>query len=86
MGTETTMSSMTTSKVQTRGREAAVGMTWDDFKALMREELCPNNKMQKMETEFWKQVLQLLSDDPREVRDFVNVSIRLKLQTTSLSS
>nr|GEY47107.1 hypothetical protein [Tanacetum cinerariifolium] len=41
------------SQVQTRGREAAVGMTWDDFKALMREELCPNNKMQKMEIEFW---------------------------------
>ncbi|GKB24351.1 reverse transcriptase domain-containing protein [Tanacetum coccineum] len=40
-------------EVQTRGREAAVGMTWEDFKALMREELCPNNEMQKLETEFW---------------------------------
>nr|GEX75179.1 hypothetical protein [Tanacetum cinerariifolium] len=25
----------------------------EDFKALMREELCPNNEMQKLETEFW---------------------------------
>ncbi|GKB13167.1 hypothetical protein Tco_0847090, partial [Tanacetum coccineum] len=25
----------------------------DNQKALMREELCPNNKMQKLETEFW---------------------------------
>nr|GEZ02366.1 putative reverse transcriptase domain-containing protein [Tanacetum cinerariifolium] len=32
-------------EVQTRGREAAVGMTWEDFKALMREEFCPNNEM-----------------------------------------
>ncbi|GJU37907.1 hypothetical protein Tco_1186261 [Tanacetum coccineum] len=39
--------------VQTRGREAAVGMTWEDFKALMREEFCPNNEMQKLELEFW---------------------------------
>ncbi|GJT32465.1 putative reverse transcriptase domain-containing protein [Tanacetum coccineum] len=39
--------------VQTRGREAAVGMTLEDFKALMREELCLNNEMQKLESEFW---------------------------------
>ncbi|GJT75563.1 putative reverse transcriptase domain-containing protein [Tanacetum coccineum] len=40
-------------KVQTRGREAAVGMAWEDFKLLLREEFCPNNEMQKLETEFW---------------------------------
>ncbi|GJS97207.1 putative reverse transcriptase domain-containing protein [Tanacetum coccineum] len=40
------------SQVQARGREATVGMTWEDFKTLMREELCPNNEMQKLETEF----------------------------------
>ncbi|GJY75906.1 reverse transcriptase domain-containing protein [Tanacetum coccineum] len=40
-------------QVQTRGREAVVGMTWEDFKALMREEFFPNNKMQKLESEFW---------------------------------
>ncbi|GKA59029.1 putative nucleotidyltransferase, ribonuclease H [Tanacetum coccineum] len=34
-------------------KEAAVGMTWEDFKVLMRKELCPNNEMQKLETEFW---------------------------------
>ncbi|GJV64218.1 putative reverse transcriptase domain-containing protein [Tanacetum coccineum] len=39
------------SQVQTRGREAAIGMTWEDFKVLMREELCPNNEMQKLEAE-----------------------------------
>nr|GEW79795.1 reverse transcriptase domain-containing protein [Tanacetum cinerariifolium] len=40
-------------QVQTRGREAAVGMTWEDFKTLTREEFCPNNEMQKLETKFW---------------------------------
>ncbi|GJU43845.1 hypothetical protein Tco_1201111 [Tanacetum coccineum] len=28
-------------------------MTWEDFKTLTRDELCLNNKMQKLETEFW---------------------------------
>ncbi|GJT48676.1 putative reverse transcriptase domain-containing protein [Tanacetum coccineum] len=38
---------------QTRSREAVVGITWEDFKTLMREEFYPNNEMQKLETEFW---------------------------------
>ncbi|GKG49632.1 reverse transcriptase domain-containing protein, partial [Tanacetum coccineum] len=37
----------------TKGREAAVGMTWEDFKVLMSKEFYPNNEMQKLETEFW---------------------------------
>ncbi|GKB16521.1 putative reverse transcriptase domain-containing protein [Tanacetum coccineum] len=44
-------------QVNTRGREAAVGMTWEDFKTLKRDELCPNNEMQKLETEFWCHVM-----------------------------
>ncbi|GJZ37286.1 hypothetical protein Tco_0583477 [Tanacetum coccineum] len=40
-------------KVQTRGREAAVGITWEDFTTLAREELCLNNEIKKLETEFW---------------------------------
>ncbi|GJS55909.1 putative reverse transcriptase domain-containing protein [Tanacetum coccineum] len=36
-------------QVQTRGREAAVGMTCEDFKDLMRKEFCPNNEIQKLE-------------------------------------
>nr|GEV59318.1 reverse transcriptase domain-containing protein [Tanacetum cinerariifolium] len=38
-------------------KEATVGMTWEDFKALMREEFYLNNKMQKLETEFWCHVV-----------------------------
>ncbi|GKF59652.1 reverse transcriptase domain-containing protein, partial [Tanacetum coccineum] len=37
----------------TRGREFIVGITWEDFKTLAREEFCLNNEMQKLETEFW---------------------------------
>ncbi|GKA99429.1 putative reverse transcriptase domain-containing protein [Tanacetum coccineum] len=40
-------------QVQTRGQETVVSMTWEDFKVLIRKELCPNNEMQKLETEFW---------------------------------
>nr|GEY37340.1 putative reverse transcriptase domain-containing protein [Tanacetum cinerariifolium] len=35
------------------GREATVGMTWEDFKGLMRKEFCLNNELQKLESEFW---------------------------------
>ncbi|GJT82876.1 reverse transcriptase domain-containing protein [Tanacetum coccineum] len=39
--------------IHTRSREAAVGMSWEDFKYLTREKFCPVNEMQKLETEFW---------------------------------
>ncbi|GKC15537.1 putative reverse transcriptase domain-containing protein [Tanacetum coccineum] len=38
---------------QARGREAAIGMSWADFKALLVEEFCPSNEMEKLENEFW---------------------------------
>ncbi|GKC58919.1 reverse transcriptase domain-containing protein [Tanacetum coccineum] len=41
------------SQIHTRGQEAAIGMSWEDFKTLNREELCPSNEMQKLETELW---------------------------------
>ncbi|GJX91051.1 reverse transcriptase domain-containing protein [Tanacetum coccineum] len=40
-------------EVRTRGHEAAVGMTCEYFKALMKEEYYPSNEMQKLETELW---------------------------------
>ncbi|GJS05208.1 putative reverse transcriptase domain-containing protein [Tanacetum coccineum] len=40
-------------QIQARGREAANGMLWTDFKALLVEEFCPSNEMEKLETEFW---------------------------------
>nr|GEW32128.1 retrovirus-related Pol polyprotein from transposon TNT 1-94 [Tanacetum cinerariifolium] len=40
-------------EVQTRVREVAVGMTWEDFMDFIRLEFYPNNEMQKLETKFW---------------------------------
>ncbi|GKG02551.1 hypothetical protein Tco_0310187, partial [Tanacetum coccineum] len=39
-------------QVQVRGREAAIGMSWTDFKPLLVEEFSPSNKMEKLENEF----------------------------------
>ncbi|GKB75694.1 putative reverse transcriptase domain-containing protein, partial [Tanacetum coccineum] len=39
--------------VQTRGRAAAITQPWEDFKKLLREEYCPDDEIQKLETEFW---------------------------------
>ncbi|GJS58070.1 hypothetical protein Tco_0652854 [Tanacetum coccineum] len=35
-------------QVQVRGREAAMGMTWVEFKVLLVEEFCPSNEMEKL--------------------------------------
>ncbi|GKE08658.1 putative reverse transcriptase domain-containing protein, partial [Tanacetum coccineum] len=40
-------------QIQARGHEAAIGMSWTDFKALLVEEFCPSNEMEKLESEFW---------------------------------
>ncbi|GJU58834.1 putative reverse transcriptase domain-containing protein [Tanacetum coccineum] len=40
-------------QVQARGREAANDMSWNDFKALLVEEFCPSNEMERLENEFW---------------------------------
>ncbi|GJV23935.1 reverse transcriptase domain-containing protein [Tanacetum coccineum] len=40
-------------QVQARGREATIGMSWTDFKALLVEEFCPSNEIEKLESEFW---------------------------------
>ncbi|GJY11253.1 putative reverse transcriptase domain-containing protein [Tanacetum coccineum] len=40
-------------QIQARGREAAIGMTWNDFKALLVEEFCPSNEMERLENDFW---------------------------------
>ncbi|GJY80893.1 reverse transcriptase domain-containing protein [Tanacetum coccineum] len=40
-------------QIQARGHEAALGMTWEEFKALLVEEFYPSNEMEKLEYEFW---------------------------------
>ncbi|GJW55902.1 putative reverse transcriptase domain-containing protein [Tanacetum coccineum] len=41
------------SEIRTWGREAAVGMSWEDFKTLTKEEIFSSNEMQKLETKLW---------------------------------
>nr|GEW76187.1 reverse transcriptase domain-containing protein [Tanacetum cinerariifolium] len=45
------------SQIHARSQEAVVGMSWKDFKTLTREEFCPVNEMQKLETEFWNHAM-----------------------------
>ncbi|GJU32374.1 putative reverse transcriptase domain-containing protein [Tanacetum coccineum] len=40
-------------QVQARVCVAAMAMTWNDFKALIVEEFCLSNEMEKLENEFW---------------------------------
>nr|GEW52625.1 putative reverse transcriptase domain-containing protein [Tanacetum cinerariifolium] len=40
-------------EISTQVREAAVGMYWEDFRTLTREEFCLSNEMQKLETKLW---------------------------------
>nr|GEY01741.1 Gag-Pol polyprotein [Tanacetum cinerariifolium] len=40
-------------QVQAKGHEATIGMSWADFKALLVEEFCPSNEMEKLESKFW---------------------------------
>nr|GFB00923.1 reverse transcriptase domain-containing protein [Tanacetum cinerariifolium] len=50
-------------QVQARGREAAIGMSWADFKALLVEEFCPSNEMKKLEFEFWNHKIVVANHD-----------------------
>nr|GEY75414.1 reverse transcriptase domain-containing protein [Tanacetum cinerariifolium] len=37
--------------------DGKAGMSWEDFKSLTREEFCPSNEMQKLETELWNHTM-----------------------------
>ncbi|GJR45466.1 putative reverse transcriptase domain-containing protein [Tanacetum coccineum] len=39
-------------QVQAIGREAAIGMSWNDFRVLLVEEFFPSNEMEKLENEY----------------------------------
>nr|GFB27470.1 hypothetical protein [Tanacetum cinerariifolium] len=38
--------------VQTRGRAAAIAQSWEGFKKLLMEEYCPDDEVEKLESEF----------------------------------
>ncbi|GKA02457.1 putative reverse transcriptase domain-containing protein [Tanacetum coccineum] len=45
------------SQIHTQGREATIGMSWEEFKILSREVIFPSNEMQKLEIELWNHVM-----------------------------
>ncbi|XP_024962141.1 uncharacterized protein LOC112502464 [Cynara cardunculus var. scolymus] len=47
--------------VQTRGREAANRLPWEEFKKLLKEEYCPISELQKLEMELWN--VEMKGDD-----------------------
>nr|GEW46068.1 reverse transcriptase domain-containing protein [Tanacetum cinerariifolium] len=44
-------------QVQARGREAAIGMSWVEFKVLLVKEFCLSNKMKKVDSEFYNHTM-----------------------------
>ncbi|KAD4385720.1 hypothetical protein E3N88_25889 [Mikania micrantha] len=44
-------------QVQTRGRDEALSMPWEDFKTMLRAEFCPRNELKKVETELLNLVM-----------------------------
>nr|GEV08998.1 reverse transcriptase domain-containing protein [Tanacetum cinerariifolium] len=48
-------------KIRTRGREAVVGMSWEDFRTLTRKKFYSSNEMQKLETKLWNHAWSGLS-------------------------
>ncbi|KAD5508273.1 hypothetical protein E3N88_15976 [Mikania micrantha] len=44
-------------QVQTRGRDEALSMPWEEFKLLLRVEFCPRNELKKVKTELLNHVM-----------------------------
>ncbi|KAJ9544641.1 LOW QUALITY PROTEIN: hypothetical protein OSB04_024348 [Centaurea solstitialis] len=55
-------------QVQTRGREAAYNLSWEDFKKLLIEEYCPKSELQKLEAEFWNHTMKGMDVDKHRAR------------------
>ncbi|GJT43733.1 hypothetical protein Tco_0952448 [Tanacetum coccineum] len=71
------------SQIHTRGREAVVGMSWEDFKTLTMEEFFPSNEMQKLEIKLWNHAMVgaghaalLTSNNPRFIMDDPNITMK----------
>ncbi|GKE18934.1 reverse transcriptase domain-containing protein [Tanacetum coccineum] len=45
------------SQIRTLSQEVIVTMSWNDFKFIMIQEVCPSHEMQKLETELWNHVM-----------------------------
>ncbi|GKB40279.1 putative reverse transcriptase domain-containing protein [Tanacetum coccineum] len=71
-------------QIQARGHEAAVGMTWNDFKALLVEEFCPSNKMERLENEFWNHKMRYVAGLAHEIRGMLKATQPTTIQDAIL--
>ncbi|GJV57197.1 putative reverse transcriptase domain-containing protein [Tanacetum coccineum] len=75
------------SQIHTRGREAAVGMSWEDFKTLTIEELCQSNEMQNLENKLYNHAMvraghaaytdrfhELARTEPKTIQNVVQIA------------
>ncbi|GJR09475.1 retrovirus-related pol polyprotein from transposon TNT 1-94 [Tanacetum coccineum] len=65
------------SHIRTLGQQVAVGMSWDNFKVLMREEFCPSNETQKLETELWNHTMirgMVAATEPSTIQKAVQIA------------
>ncbi|GJZ86374.1 putative reverse transcriptase domain-containing protein [Tanacetum coccineum] len=60
--------------------DSFVGMSWEDFKILTREEFCPSNEMQKLETELWNHAMvgaghgMVAATEPKTIQKAVQIA------------
>ncbi|GJT36336.1 putative reverse transcriptase domain-containing protein, partial [Tanacetum coccineum] len=73
-------------QVQARGREAAIGMSWNDFKALLVEEFCPSNEMEKLENEFWNTLMRYIHGLAPQIRGMLRATQPTIIQSAILTA
>nr|GEW57968.1 putative reverse transcriptase domain, ribonuclease H-like domain, aspartic peptidase domain protein [Tanacetum cinerariifolium] len=74
-------------QVQARGREATIGMSWNDFKVLLIEELCPSNKMEKLDNEFFNHTMRIkryINGLAPQIRGMLRAAQSATIQSTIL--
>ncbi|GJU05887.1 putative reverse transcriptase domain-containing protein, partial [Tanacetum coccineum] len=70
--------------VQARGRATTIGMSWTDFKALLTEELCPSNEIDKLESEFWNHKMRYIAGLAPEIRGMLRATQPTTVQSVIL--
>ena len=72
------------SEKRTRGADAALALSWEEFKTIMTEEFCPRNEIKKLEDEFYH-LVQKSGDNMGYTTRFHELSILIPHMVTPLS-
>ncbi|GJS96577.1 putative reverse transcriptase domain-containing protein [Tanacetum coccineum] len=71
---------------QARDRKAAIGMSWNDFKALLMEEFCPSNKIEKLENKFWNHTMRYIHGLAPQLRGMLRATQPTTIQSAILTT